>query len=93
MPFPRFTYDEATLAGVGTRADVLSNHLVAVDGEVVGGWRRRVDRRGVVVAMRLLARPSDDVAAALEAAVERLGRFLAMPARLTIERVAPVAKR
>lgn len=66
------------------RGNVLFQHTVAVDGVVVGTWRRVVTKRALrveVTAFRGL-RPRDEVA--VRAEVERMGAFLGVGATVTI---------
>jgi len=49
---------------------------------VRGAWRRKVERAGVGVEIRLLGRLEPAEAAAVEEAGQRLGRFLESPVEL-----------
>jgi len=53
-----------------------------VGGRVRGAWRRKVERAGVRVEIRLLDRLAPVEAAAIEKAGRRLGRFLESPVEL-----------
>jgi hypothetical protein len=53
-----------------------------VGGRVRGAWRRKVERAGVGVEIRLLGRLEPAEAAAVEEAGQRLGRFLESPVEL-----------
>ena len=66
------------------RPGLLSRPIV-IDGSTVGSWRRDVTRRAAVVEATLFAPLSDAQARALEAAVERFGRFMELPATLVRE--------
>lgn len=61
----------------------LTAHLVVRNGLVVGGWRRTLEKKRVVVKLTLpvVLNPSEQ--AALEAAAESYGRFLGLPVVLT----------
>jgi hypothetical protein len=59
-------------------------HLVAVDGLVVGGWRRTIQRNEAVIETDLLRPLSNTEQAALGAAADGYGRFLGLPARLSL---------
>jgi hypothetical protein len=74
--------DPAIGRKVGARDIVFANHVVVLDGQVVGGWRRTVGSAGVVVALKLLSKLSRDQKAALALAVERYRRFLGLPVTL-----------
>jgi hypothetical protein len=69
--------------GLTGRADLrLGPHAVVVDGLVVGGWRRSLAKGSAVVEAKLLVGLSEAERAGLQAAVERFGAFLGLPARL-----------
>ncbi|WP_437580828.1 winged helix DNA-binding domain-containing protein [Sorangium sp. So ce887] len=70
------TLDPALLRAAG---DALMAHIVVLDGRVVGGWRRTIQRRAVTVTMNLPLRPRKSEKAALQRAIERYSRFLGMP--------------
>jgi hypothetical protein len=55
---------------LGTRPDLLSNHVVIVDGEVVGVWRRAPE---VILALATRLAPAEQ--RALDAELARLARF------------------
>jgi hypothetical protein len=74
--------DEKRLKKIGTWAMVFANNLVAVDGQVVGGWRRLVEKKSVVVATDLRRPLAAGERAGLRAAAERLQAFLGVPVTL-----------
>lgn len=81
-------HDPSRIKGVGTRPDVFANHLVVMNGKLIGGWRRLVERDGVVVETRIVAPLRAGERRALETAARDYGRFLGLPVRL-----APAARR
>jgi hypothetical protein len=84
----RASVDPALTRGLGPRDAVFANHLVVIDGVVVGGWRRLPGKRGMGVAPTLLRSLSAVEKAALARACEAYGRFLAMPVTMTPPRRA-----
>ena len=56
--------------------DVLGVHIVVRDGFVVGGWRRRLDRDRVTVAVTLLIPLGTAELEELVAAADAYGRFV-----------------
>lgn len=66
--------------------NVLAAHLVVLNGRVIGGWRRKIDKDAVTIHLTLLATLNEPEKAALRKAVERYSRFLKKPAVLQIER-------
>jgi len=65
-----------------SRPDAVANHLVTVDGRVVGGWRRLEAKGVMTVETNLIARLGGGVQAALRAAAKRYQVFLAMPVKV-----------
>ena len=57
---------------------------VVIDGRTVGSWKRTLGPREVVLEVTLFAPLDAAQSAALAAAAERFGRFLALPATLRI---------
>jgi len=55
---------------------------IVIDGRTVGSWKRTLARREVTVEATLFTRLGRDETSALNAAVERFGRFLELPATL-----------
>ena len=62
-----------------TGGNALIAHVIAVDGQLVGGWKRTLTNDGVTVHVRLLTRLSTAEHKALDAAIERHGAFLGLP--------------
>lgn len=60
---------------------------ILIDGVTVGGWTRRLARRGVTIEAVLDVALDDQQEAALRAAADRFGAFVGLPARL-MSRVA-----
>jgi hypothetical protein len=72
------------LAGGDDPSAALLPRPVTIDGRTVGTWRRTLRRAGVAVDVELTAPLGPDQARALDAEVERFGRFLGRPARLAV---------
>jgi hypothetical protein len=51
-------------------------HVVLIDGELVGGWKRLVEKEGIVVAMEFWSELSDAEDAKIDGVVKSLGKFL-----------------
>ena len=62
-----------------TGGDALNAYVVAVDGQLVGGWKRTLTRGSVVIELRLLTRLSPAERRALDVAAQRHGEFLDLP--------------
>jgi hypothetical protein len=68
-------FDRERIAVLGRRENVLSNHLITLNGEVIGSWRRDASRAGAGIETTLIARLNAAERKALKAAEERLARF------------------
>ena len=80
--------DPALTRGLGPRDIVFANHLVVIDGVVVGGWRRVAGTRAMGVAPTFLRALSPAEKAALARACEAYGRYLALPVTMAAPRRA-----
>jgi hypothetical protein len=65
-----------------SRRSALMVHLIALDGQIVGGWRRTVGRTEITVTITLTTRLGKAQREALDAAAERYARFMARPVRV-----------
>jgi hypothetical protein len=63
---------KATLSG-------LTAHVIAVDGQIVGGWKRALKRNGVAVELNPVIPLNGSQRKAISIAVERYGAFLGLP--------------
>jgi Winged helix DNA-binding domain len=75
------TFDRSLL-GPGTPPDVPDGHVLVVGGQVLGGWRRTVERDGITVEVRPLAPLGEEARASLGRAASRYEQFLGQPVRL-----------
>jgi hypothetical protein len=55
-------------------------HHVVIDGRLAGSWTRTVNNGSVHVSCAMYGRPTAETTGAIDAAVARLGRFMACPA-------------
>jgi Winged helix DNA-binding domain len=80
-----------------TGGDALTAHVVIVDGQLVGGWKRTLTRNAVLVELKLLTRLSDAERRAVHEASQAYGTFLGLPVELhgldSRQGAAPSAKR
>jgi hypothetical protein len=79
--------DSALRDRIGQNRHVLAQHLIVLDGLVVGGWRRELDKSGVRVEATLLTPLSVAAKKALRSEAERFAHFLGRPLTL-VTRVA-----
>jgi len=59
-----------------TGGNALMAHVVVIDGQLVGGWKRAVEKRSVVLVLDLLTRTTPVERRTIAAAAKRLGAFL-----------------
>ncbi len=67
---------------LATGGDALTAHVVVVDGQLVGGWKRTLTKKAVVVELNLLTRLTNSEERAVAAAAEAYGNFLKLPVEL-----------
>jgi hypothetical protein len=67
-------------------SDFFVAHVVVVDGQLIGGWRRRLDSTGVGVTMDLLSRLTAAEQKRLDTALKRLAAFLQQPVTLQVRK-------
>jgi hypothetical protein len=63
------------------RDNVLANHIIVLNGKVVGGWRRTIEKNAVTIQATLLTRLDRAEGNALQQAAEQYGRALDLPVR------------
>ena len=59
-----------------TRNEVLGTHIIVLNGQVIGGWRRTIKKDELTIHASLLVTLSDAESVALRLASERYGRFI-----------------
>ena len=69
-------------AGAKPRTSALSGHSLIVNGQIVGGWRRTLIGRAVVIEPKPLVRLSEAERHAVGVTARKLGRFLGLTARI-----------
>ena len=65
-----------------SKINALMGHVVIVDGQLVGGWKRTFDKQGVTIVLDLLVRTTAIEKRNLEAAARRFGEFVDAPVEL-----------
>ena len=58
-------------------------HVVSLDGQIVGGWKRSMSAKAANVEITLAVKPKPDERKAIERAVQRYGDFLERPLEVT----------
>ena len=69
-------------AGVKAKTRVLSGHALVVNGQIVGGWKRILATRTVIVEPKPLIRLDEAERRAVDAAARKLGRFVGSPVEM-----------
>jgi len=62
--------------------DALRGHVIVVDGQLVGGWKRTLTKEAVVVEVTLLVGLSRPEREAVVGAARAMGDFLELPVEL-----------
>jgi hypothetical protein len=65
-----------------TGGDALTAHVAVVDGQLVGGWKRTIEKKAVVVELSLLTRLTSAEEHAVASAADAYGAFLGLPVEL-----------
>jgi hypothetical protein len=68
-----------------SRGNVLFNHTIIIDGQVVGTWKRTLKKDAVIIDATPFASLGTAGAHALESVAARYGRFMELPAVLRID--------
>jgi len=61
----------------------LNTHIIIIDGQVVGGWRRTLKKNVVIVELNLLTDLTKAEKRAVTETANKYGKFLGLPAELT----------
>lgn len=70
-------------AGLKDYTNALVNHIIVLDGQVIGGWKRTLQKNAATIEARLLIPLDDAEHAALSRAADAYGRFIGLPVTLT----------
>jgi hypothetical protein len=73
-------------SSVPVAAGALQPHVIVVDGQLVGGWKRVITGRRVTLKMRIVVGISRRELGAVEGVAERYGRFIGMPVETVVSR-------
>ncbi len=75
-PFTNLQLDKAPSYGE------LSSHFIALDGQLVGGWKRAATPKSFTIQLNLFRKLLPEQLDALEAAASRLQKFLELPVKI-----------
>ena len=76
-------FDASHTNKLDPRGNVLFNHTIVMDGQVVGTWKRTIKKDAVIITPSLLTPLHDAETRAFAAAANRYGAFLDMSVNLT----------
>lgn len=83
----RYVLDVSGAARMGIRDRAIYNGVVILDSQVIGHWKRTVDRSRVTITAALYASLDDTQTQALREAADRHGRFLGLPATVEVSSI------
>ena len=69
-----------------TGGNALIAHVIAVDGQLVGGWKRTMEKRSVVLEANVVVPLKREERTALAAEVHRFGDFIGAPVEMKLRR-------
>lgn len=72
----------AQKAGIQGNDPALIAHIIILDGQIVGGWKRTLKKDEVLVEASLITKLGKSEQQAVAVAAERFGRFLELPVSL-----------
>lgn len=75
-------FDAPRTPAANTRDNILFSHTIAIDGLIIGIWRRMLRPHAVTIESTLFAPLTDDQHSAVAVAVQQYGAFLELPAAL-----------
>jgi hypothetical protein len=79
------SFDEARVNKLRRSRDTLANHMIVSNGHVIGGWRRNLEKKAVVIEVRPLVTFERAERDGIQLAAERYGQFLGLPVRLVAD--------
>ena len=69
----------ARQANIPEYESALIGHVIVLNGQIVGGWRRTLRKKEVLVETSLIAKLGKEEKGLIDEAAERFGRFLELP--------------
>jgi len=75
--------DKAKQAGIKGDDPAMIAHIIILDGQIVGGWRRTSSKNSVSVEANFITKLTNAEIGAVRDAAERYGKFLQLPVTFT----------
>jgi hypothetical protein len=69
----------ARKANIDKNSPALIAHIIVLDGQIVGGWKRIVKKDSAIIELNLITKLTKAENGAVTAAAERYGAFLELP--------------
>lgn len=76
-------FDASHTTKLDSRGNILSNHTMVIDGQIVGTWTRTIKKDAVVITSHLFTALTDAENHAFATAASHYGKFLDIPVILT----------
>jgi hypothetical protein len=80
--------DRSAIAEIAEKVGIKSDdpsllaHIVILDGQIIGGWRRTIKKDAVLIGLKLFTTLTKAESQALHQAIEQYGKFLGLPSRV-----------
>ena len=74
--------DLVKMSKLDERSDALSAHVIVINGQVVGGWRRTLRAKAVVVELNFVTHLTEAEQRAVAVEAQKYGAFLELPVEL-----------
>lgn len=80
--------DRSAIAEIAEKVGIKSDdpsliaHIVILDGQIVGGWRRTLQKDAVFIELKLFTKLTNSENQAVRKVVEQYGKFLGLPTKL-----------
>jgi hypothetical protein len=80
--------DRSAIAEIAEKVRIKSDdpsliaHIVIIDGQVVGGWRRTIKKDTIIIELKLFTKLTKAEKQAVSEAIERYGRFVSLPTKV-----------
>jgi hypothetical protein len=83
------SFDSSLQKQLSPNNNLLNANIVVLNGRVIGGWRRTIEKKEVTVNAYFLFKPNQAVKGALRLAAERYGQFTGKSASLVVHEFDP----
>lgn len=71
--------DDNSAKGIDSRGNIIFNNSIVIDGKIVGGWRRVIQKGSIMLSWHAFRPLSPEEKQIFKNAAERYGEFLGMP--------------